>query len=137
MNLQKKKDLAVRSLNVGRSRIIFNTSRLEEIKEAITKQDVRDLLQAEAISVKEVKGRKKITKRKTRRRAGSIRKVPNTRKQDYVKLTRKLRRHLSNLKARGEITQETFIQLRKEIRASSLKSLSQLKEKLAKGETIK
>ena len=43
MNLQKKKELAARTLTIGKDRIMFNTSRLDEIKEAITKQDIKDL----------------------------------------------------------------------------------------------
>ena len=43
MNLSKKKALAARTLNVGKARILFNVQRLGEIKEAITKQDIRDL----------------------------------------------------------------------------------------------
>ncbi len=38
MNLSKKKLLAVKTLRVGKERITFSPSRLDEIKEAITKQ---------------------------------------------------------------------------------------------------
>ena len=130
MNLETKKRLISRTLSVGNSRIVLNRSRLAEIKEAITKQDIRDLLESKAISVKEVKGRKTIKKRKTRRKAGSIKKKVNTRKQDYVKLTRKLRRFLSSLKGSGRISQEDFIALRKQIRAKEFRSLSHLKERM-------
>ncbi len=59
MNLEKKKKLAARTLNVGKERIIFLKSRLEEIKEAITRQDIKDLHKDGAIIIKEEKGRKK------------------------------------------------------------------------------
>ena len=131
MNLQTKKRLISRTLNVGNSRIVLNGSRLSEIKEAITKQDIRDLLESKAISIKEIKGRKTIKKRKTRRRAGSVKKKVNTRKQDYVKLTRKLRSYVSNLKSSGKISQEEFILIRKQIRAKEFRSLSHLKERIA------
>src|SRR3989338_1059965 len=126
MKLNKKKELAARTLNVGKERILFNTQRLEDIKEAITKQDIKDLKAGGAIMIKEIKGRKKIIKRKTRRRAGSRKKKVNSSKQKYVKLTRKLRSYLSFLKSQNKISQEDFIKLRKEIRASSFKSLSQM-----------
>ena len=64
MQLNKKKELAARTLNVGIGRIFFNRERLEEIKEAITRQDIRDLVSVKAISVKEIKGRKKMLKEK-------------------------------------------------------------------------
>jgi len=41
MKLDKKKNLAKRVLNVGKERIIFVKERLSEIKEAITKQDIK------------------------------------------------------------------------------------------------
>ena len=74
MNLGKKKALAVRALKVGKERVSFVGSRLEEIKEAITKQDIRDLHKEGAIIIKAVKGRKKNIKKSSRRRAGTIRK---------------------------------------------------------------
>ena len=72
MQLNKKKELAARTLNIGINKIIFNKERLNEIKEAITKQDIRDLVEEKAITIREVRGRRKNTKRKSRRREGSI-----------------------------------------------------------------
>ena len=40
MNLGKKKQLAARTLGVGKSRVHFVNENLNEIKEAITKQDI-------------------------------------------------------------------------------------------------
>ena len=59
MNLRKKKELAARILKVGKERIIFSQQRLNEIKEAITKQDIRDLKRDGAITVREISGRRK------------------------------------------------------------------------------
>jgi len=104
---------------------------LSEIKEAITKQDIKDLKQSGAITIKEKKGRRKIQKRKTRRRAGSIKKKVNTRKKDYMTLTRKLRKYLSVLKEKSKISSEDFTQLRKEIRTKDFKSLAHMKERIS------
>jgi large subunit ribosomal protein L19e len=130
MNLLKKKELAARTLNVGKSRIVFNKQRIEDIKEAITKQDIRDLQQDKAILVKQIKGKSKIKKRKTRRGVGTRKKKVNTRKQDYVILTRKLRSYLATLKKQNKIEQLPFIELRKEIRARTIKSLAHMKERI-------
>jgi large subunit ribosomal protein L19e len=130
MNLDKKKSLAIRTLGVGKNRIIFNMERLDEIKEAITRQDIRDLLKDKAISVKEIKGRKKIVKRKTRRRAGSIKKKVKTRKRDYMTITRKLRAFLLELKKKKIINQDEFIKLRKEIRSRDFRSKAHIKERI-------
>jgi len=128
MKLEHKKALAARSLNMAKNRIVFNIERLDEIKQAITKQDMKDLLNDKAISIKEIKGRKTIKKRKTRRRAGSIKKKVNTRKQSYVIITRKLRAHLKGLKRQSLISKENLEKLRRQIRAKNFKSLSQMKE---------
>ncbi|MFH1290145.1 MAG: 50S ribosomal protein L19e [Nanoarchaeota archaeon] len=131
MKLERKRELVSRALKIGKNRVAFNTQRLAELKEAITKQDIKDLKESGAIIVKEKKGRKKIQKRKTRRRAGSVKKKIKTRKQDYVTLTRKLRSYLAHLKKLKQISQEDFQEIRKEIRASSFRSLAHMKERIS------
>ena len=137
MALEKKKVLASRTLGVGKNRLSFNTSRLAEIKEAITKQDVRDLLSSGAIIIKEKKGRRKIIRRKTRRRSGSIKNKVNNRKREYITATRKLRSHLKSLKSKKIISNEEFIKLRKEIRARFFKNLSHMKEHISQTKEAK
>lgn len=131
MKLENKKELAAKTLGVGKGRIVFNTSRLEEIKEAITKQDIRDLNASGAIFIKPINGRAKIVKRKSRRRFGSIKKSRKPGKAEYMILTRKLRAHLAELKKRGRITQEKFLKLRKEIKAKAFRDKAHMKESLA------
>lgn len=131
MKLENKRALAARTLEVGKGRITFNAERLSEIKEAITKKDIKDLKESGAIYIKEKKGRKKVRKRKTRRRTGSIKKKVNTRKKDYVTMTRKLRAYLSNMKKRKAISAEDLMELRKEIRARDFRSLAHMKERIA------
>ncbi len=128
MKLENKKELASRTLKVGKERIAFVSSRNKEIKEAITKQDIRDLVIDGAIVVKEVKGRKKVVGRKNTRRAGKIKKTVNKRKELYMILTRKLRQYIKNMKAQGKLTREEVIEIRKRIRNKLFKSLAHLKE---------
>jgi large subunit ribosomal protein L19e len=130
MKLDKKKELAAKALKVGKNRIILVQERLDEIKEAITKQDVLDLKKSGAIKIKEIKGRKKIKKRTTKRRAGKIKKKINRRKQQYAKVTRKLRAYIKELKNQGKIEDEEYKELRKKIRARDFKSKAQLKDYL-------
>ena len=127
MNLSKKKALAVKTLGVGKSRIIFVKSRIDEIKEAITKQDIRDLKKEGAIIVKNVKGRKKVNKRKSRS-PGNIRKKVNKRKKEYMILTRKLRKYVSDMKKQGKLSKEDIKTMRKKIRAKSFRSGAHFKE---------
>ncbi|GAJ13137.1 unnamed protein product [marine sediment metagenome] len=128
MNLSKKKELAARTLKVGKERIVFMSGRLDEIKEAITKQDIRDLRTEGAIMIKGIKGRKKNIKRKTRRSTGNIRKKVKKRKQEYVKVTRKLRSFVSEMKKEGKLSKEEVEEIRKKIRNRLFKSKAHLKE---------
>ena len=129
MDLSKKKALMPRTLGVGKGRILFNVNRIDEIKEAITKQDVRDLLNSRAIFIKEIKGRK-VNSSKKRRRAGSVRMRPNTRKRDYIVLTRKLRTYVAEIRKHGSINKEEFIKIRKGIRSKIFKNKAHLKENI-------
>jgi large subunit ribosomal protein L19e len=133
MNLHKKKMLAQRTLGVGKYRIVFIRERLDEIKQAITKQDIRDLVSDKAIIIKPIKGRRiKIYRGKQRRSPGKIKKDVYDRKRVYLTLTRKLRKFLKSLRARQKISSEDYSDARKKIRAKYFQNLSQLKEYLRK-----
>ena len=128
MNLSKKKELAARALKVGKERIMFVSGRLDEIKEAITKQDIRDLQEEGAIIIKKIKGRKKNLKKKTRRSTGNIRKKVKKRKQEYVKITRKLRSFVAEMKKQGKLSKEDVKEIRKKIRNRLFKSKAHLRD---------
>ncbi len=127
MNLKKKKRLAKRALKTGKNRIVLLQSRLDEIKEAITKQDIRDLKKAGAITIKETKGKRKKIK-KTRRSPGNIRKKTTKRKKEYTIMTRKLRSYLAEVKKQGNISKEDVSEIRKKIRNRDFRSKAHLKE---------
>lgn len=125
MNFRSKKELAARTFGVGKSRIMFMESRKDEIKEAITKQDMRDLAANGAIMIKEIKGRKKIEKRK-KRSVGNVRQKVNVRKKRYVILTRRLRGYLKSISSR--ISRDEIKKIRKKIRNSEFKNKSDIKQ---------
>ena len=127
MNLRSKKELATRTFGVGKKRIIFLESRKDEIKEAITKQDIRDLAASGAIIIKDIKGRKKIKKR-GRRNTGNIRKIIDKRKKEYVIMTRKLRNYAES--SSSKITKEELKKIRKKIRNREFKNKFDMKEYL-------
>ena len=129
MDLSKKKALTARTLGIGEGRVMFNSQRIDEIKEAITKQDIRDLVANKAIFIREIKGRK-VNSGRRRRRAGSIRMKPNARKREYIIITRKARAHISELRKQGKVSNEEFMKLRKEIRSKNFKNKAHLKERI-------
>ena len=128
MNLRKKKTLAAKALKVGEKRIVFLSPRLEEIKDAITKQDIKDLEKEGAIIIKSVKGRKKVEKKKKKRGTGKIKKKVNLRKRTYVILTRKLRNYVVELKKVGKLDKDEVKKIRNKIRNRFFRSKAHLKE---------
>lgn len=127
MNLRSKKEIAAKALNVGKERIVFVKERISEIKEAISKQDMRDLNKEGAILTKEVRGRKTNVKRRNRRGTGKIRKKLNIRKKNYMLITRKLREFVKELMTQGKLTKEEAVEIRKKIRNNEFKSKANLK----------
>jgi large subunit ribosomal protein L19e len=127
MNLDRKKRLASRTLGVGAGRIKFESDFLDEIKAAITKQDIKDLVARGAIKIKNKEGRKKIEAGKRRRGFGRIKKKIKQRKKRYVVMARKLRGYISELKKQDKIKPEKYHELRKMIKGNYFKSKGQIK----------
>ena len=65
MKVKIQKRLASRVLKVGSKRVIFDTEKLSEIKEAITKKDIRNLVGKKTIKAKKEKGVSRVRARKT------------------------------------------------------------------------
>lgn len=137
MNLRSKKQLASKVLKVGKNKIHFNSLNLTEIKEAITRQDILDLYNQGIITIKPNIGRKKVVKKKTRRGPGKIKQKVNKRKQIYVKITRKLRAYLQELKSKNKIERTIYKDIRKKIKIRAFKSKANLKEYVESLENIK
>ncbi len=129
MKLDKKK-LAARAMGVGAGRILFNTERLGEIKEAITKQDIRDLVRDGAIYVREPQGRKAVVARKQRRRQGSFRKRVGQKKRSYMLFVRSARRSLAHAVTQGDITKEHATAIRKEVKSRRIVMKSALRDRM-------
>lgn len=127
MKLDKKKKLAAKVLSVGIGRVFFNPSRLQDIKEAITRQDIKDLVKDKAIKVKQITGKKSKKKRKTRKHAGKIKKKVKN-KKEYVYKIRKMRAYLNSLRVAGKLSSEEYLKLRKYAKSGMFADLKHLKE---------
>ncbi len=135
MKLDKKKALAAKVLGVGKGRIIFVEPRLNEIKEAITKEDIRSLKADGAIIIRETRGKKsRQNKKKVRRSPGNIKKNAKNSKREYMLITRKLRKHMYELRGKNLLTPENVADLRKKIKNRYFKSKAQLKDYLKETE---
>jgi large subunit ribosomal protein L19e len=130
MQLAKKKALAAKVLGIGKDRVIFVEGNLNEIKEAITRQDILDLYNAGSIKVREEKGRKKAEKRKNRKGIGKVRLRPNNSKGEYIIITRKLRKYIKFLLKTNKVDLEKYKKVRRLIKAKKFKSKRHLNELL-------
>ncbi|MCX6710639.1 MAG: 50S ribosomal protein L19e, partial [Candidatus Woesearchaeota archaeon] len=112
MNLKVQKRIAANILKCSPKRVHFDTERLDEIKEAITKQDLRALISSGAIVKKSKSGVSRgrarkilIQKRKGRQRnAGSIKGKHGARlpqKKSWMNKVRLQREFLKELKKKG------------------------------------
>jgi len=136
--LRAQKRMAAKALKVGENKVYFDPERLSDIREAVTKQDMLDLIKSKAVKKKPVVGQKKRAhkkklkrKKKGRRRGtGRKKKVLNKRKQTYVKKIRKIRNYLENSKSK--ISREEYLQLKRLIRGGQISELKELKVKILK-----
>ncbi len=131
MKLEGKRALIARTLKVGKDRVGFNTERVNEVKEAITKQDMRELFASGAIFLRPRQGRKTLVRSTSRRRQGKVRQPAINKKREYMIITRKLRAYVAELKKHGTLNPAEILVLRKEIRARKFRSKAHLKERIA------
>lgn len=134
--LQRK--LAAEVMNCGQNRVWFNPTRLEEIKGALTKEDIRNLIKDGAIKkrpvigIKRRAGRKRERRRKKgrKRKIGRKRLVPKERKRDYIIRIRNIRRYLKVLKKTKKIDSKQFKKLNKLAKAGIIKNKQDIMERL-------
>ena len=122
MKLKIQKRLAAQCLKCSEKRVLFDPDRLEDIKESITKADLRSLINEEAIKRKPVKGvskiraRKiKVQKRKGRRKGAGSKKGKKTARlpkkiawMQKIRIQRKFLKELRNKKIINASTYQTL-----------------------------
>lgn len=134
MKLDKKKRLVARTLNLGLKRVKLDPDRHDELKEAITRQDIRDLVKTGVIRVREKKGKKKGRKGKGGRRWGRKRRIKRKKKTMNRRISidsiRKLRKYIRELKRQGRLDVRQFSMLGKKIKTRMFKSKAHFKSYL-------
>ncbi len=137
MNLKLQRRLASEILKCGEGRIWFDPTALDEISTAVTKEDIRELIESGLIKKKPVKGisRARIKKRKAqrakgRRRGHGRRKGKATarmpRKRAWILRIRALRRRLKYLRDTGKIDSRTYRILYRKAKGGEFRSVSHL-----------
>ena len=138
MDVSMQKRLAADILKVGISRVRIKPEELERVADAITRDDVKILIDEGAIYAVKKKG---ISKRERRKRKGPGSKKGKKgaragKKELWVKKVRKLRWVLKVMKDRGEIDTKTYRKLRLWIKGGQIRSVRHLKEVLRKMEVV-
>ena len=137
VNLKTKRRLVARILGVGTNRIKFDSEYLDDITDAITRDNIRSLLTANIIEVKPIKGtskgrsyHKKSQRRKRGTKQGSKKGSKGTRvgkKQVYVRKIKALRHRLKVSKLRKEITNEEYWKLYRQASGNQIRNVAHLR----------
>jgi len=137
VNLKAKKRLVSRMVGVGVNRVWFDSQHLEDIADAITRENIRSLMTANSIQIKSIKGTsrgraklKKIQRKKRGTTAGSKQGKKGARigkKQLYVKRIRSLRYLLKVFKDRKEINNQQFWSLYKRVGGNTVRNKAHLR----------
>jgi large subunit ribosomal protein L19e len=122
---------------VGLSRIKFDPERTDDIADAITRQNIRGLITAGAITIKSARGTsrgraefKRIQKKKRGTTTGSKKGRKGARvgkKEVYVTKVRALRHRLKVAKDREEITNPEFWTIYKKIGGNTVRNIAHLR----------
>lgn len=146
MRLQKR--LAAQLLNCGEGRIRFDTEKISDIKSAITKFDIQQLIEKGIITKLQAKGvsrarAKKIQeqKRKGRRSGHGSRKGKATARKNpktvWVAMARSQRALIKILREKKHIDKKTFRMLYAKIKGGFFRSAKHIKVYLREQEVIK
>ena len=137
VNLRTKKRLVSRVTGVGIHRIRFDSDHLDDISDAITRDNIRSLITANTITIKPIKGTsrgraqaKKMQKRKRGTTQGSKQGRKGARegkKEVYVKKVRALRYLLKVAKDRKDITNKEFWTLYKKVGGNTVRNKAHLR----------
>ncbi len=141
MRLQRR--MAAEILKCGENRVWMDPARLDEIRQAITKTDIRRLIKQGLIKklpeegVSRGRARKiAVQKKKGRRKGrGSRKGVSKTEsKEQWIKRIRAIRRYLKKLREDEKITKETYKDLYRKAKGGFFKSNNHVKIYLQRNE---
>ena len=138
VNLKAKKRLASRVTGVGIHRIKFDSDHLDDVADAITRENIRSLITANTIQIRPFTGTsrgraqdKKDQKNKRGTKQGSKQGRKGARvgkKEVYVAKVRALRRLLKIAKDRKELTNLEFWSLYKKVGGNTVRNKAHLRQ---------
>lgn len=119
MDLKNQRRMAADIMDVGEDRVWIDPDNQEKVDEAITRQDIRNLIEGDTIQKKDVKGTskgrardKKKQKKKGRRKGQGSRQgkkgARKSSKKEWMENIRAIRTELKEMRDNEEITQEQY-----------------------------
>lgn len=141
MNLETQKRMAADILGVGKSRVWLDPDRNTEISTAITRDDIRRLIQDGAIkakpekSVSRSRARKRQEQRKKGRQSGpgtrkGAKKGKKSEKREWIDKVRPLRRKLKEYREEGVIDSRLYRELYRKVKGGAFRSKAHLETHL-------
>jgi len=137
VNLKTKRLLVSRILGVGANRVRFDSEHLDDVADAITRDNIRSLVTANVIEVKPIKGTsrgrsyfKKFQRHKRGTKQGSKKGKRGARvgkKEVYVRKMRSMRHQLKVSKYRKEITNKDYWNLYRQVTGNQIRNLAHLR----------
>ncbi len=143
MRLDYQRKLAAKILKVGQDRVWFDPEHLEEIKNALTRESIRILINKGYIAKKQKKGVSRVRanyiaeqKKKGRRKGPGSRRGKKTarmpKKESWMNRIRAVRRLLREFKEKGIITRSEYRMLYGQASAGRIRSKAYLKLLISK-----
>ncbi|MBY9017105.1 MAG: 50S ribosomal protein L19e [Candidatus Lokiarchaeota archaeon] len=148
MSLKAQKRMAAEILKCGENRVYFDPYLIDEIKMAITREDIRNLVKEGIIIKKYKKGNSKYRKnllheRKKKGRARGLGKRKGTKnarfpkKKMWMNRIRPQRRELKKLRDRKLITTATYRKLYKNAKGGMFTSVAQMNRHIKEKDLIR
>ncbi|MBD3196205.1 MAG: 50S ribosomal protein L19e [Candidatus Lokiarchaeota archaeon] len=148
MNLNAQKRMAAEILKCGENRVYFDPYLMDEIKMAITREDIRNLVKEGVIRKKYEIGisnyrKKQLHERKKKGRAKGLGKRKGTKKartpkkKAWIKRIRPIRRELKKLRDRKLISKTSYRRLYKNAKGGMFTSVAHLNRYIKEHDLIK
>ena len=143
LKLTFQKRLAADLLKCGIHRVKIDPEKLEEVSEAITREDIRRLIKDGVIYKEQKKGvsRARVRARKRKKRGPGSRKGKKysriSRKERWMMRVRAQRKKLRELRDRGLITKTIYRKIYRMVKAGSFKSVAAMMEYLEQNKLIR
>lgn len=138
MNLKNQRRLAAQLLKCGENRVWMDPDNLEEIKKAVKRSDIKNLIKHGLIRKKKERGisnarlkKRMMQKKKGRRRGHGSRKGKATarlpKKRKWIKIIRPIRAYLRELRDSGKIDRKTYRLYYRRAKGGQFKSKAHVK----------